>query len=698
MTKVFVKRTVCIAVCLCMALVLLFAGMPVRAEGISVSASLVPNSVSAGERFVIKLNISGGEPNAAESVTIEGIGGLSGSDSRNVTFDENGSASLSTSSSDFSYSGSGSTSLYVTVGSKSTTVRVSGFVATAEDDDDEDEESDVPSVPTGNLIGIKEGTALPEIKAGETKTIKIPLTNVGGRGRYAGKTQITASLPDGIYFNSATSMQELNFSRSGGDQILELPLSADSGAKSGVYPITLTSVYKYGGAEVKETMQVNLKVIGGNGISDGELVITGYQLDRTSVKAGESFKLTVSVRNTGESSCENVKMLLDGLSTSGITVNGGMDIQNIGNFAAGASASVTWKLLAAEGMTSGNQILDVSAVCGEQVSSAKVFVPVEGKPAGSDDEEGPASSKPRVVIDSYTFQNVVDGEVTEEIPSSVEGGKTFRLTLNLKNTSTFAAIENLKMTVSSAADDATGGVFTPANSSNTFFIASVGAGQTFTETIDLLVKADAPPKSYGLEVAVSYEAVLDDERVTIDDKETITIPVTQPDRFEVEEVNVWGPIMYGESIYPSISFVNKGKSSIYNLSIRIEGENFTTGESTSYIGNVESGSGDYYEATLNPEMPGTVNGKFILSYEDAAGNLKEIEKEFTVEVQEMVWDEPIIDEPVMTEPEQTGMPVWGWIAIGVGAAAVIVIALVIVRKVKKAKAAKALDEEDDYDD
>lgn len=697
MTKAFIRRFTGIAVCLCMVFVMLLAAVPVGAAGHSVTASLIPGSVSAGERFVIRLDISGGTAGASADVEVEGIGGLSGSDSAEVTFDAAGKASLTTGSADFSYSGSGSTSLYVTVDGSGRTVRVSGFVPTDTEEPEDDDGDAAPSLPAGNLIAVADGTPLPQIRAGESKTIEIPLTNTGV-GRYTGKTQITASLPAGIYFNSATSMQELYFARKSDKQTLKLPLSADSGLDSGVYPITLTSVYSYGGVQVEETMTVNLKVAGGAGASGGELLIVDYALDRQTVKAGEAFALTVYVRNTGNSTYENVRMRLNGLSTSGLTVNGGMDIQYMGAIPAGGSSKVIWALLAAEDMVTGNQMMDVSLICGEETSSVKVFVPVEGKPAGSEDGEGPASSKPRVVIDSYTFRNVEDGIVIEEVPSSVEGGKIFRLTLSLKNTSSFAAIENLKMTVSSAPDETTGGVFTPASSSNTFFIANVGAGQIFTEAIDLLVKADAPPKSYGLEVAVSYEAVLDDVRVTIDDRETITIPVTQPDRFEVGEINVWGPVMYGETIYPSISFVNKGKSSVYNLSIRIEGSNFTTGEPTSYIGNVESGSGDYYEANLNPEMPGMVEGVFILSYEDAAGNLKEVERPFSVEVQEMIWEEPIIDEPVMMEPEQTGMPVWGWILIGVGGAAVIVVTVIIIRKAKKRKAAKAMEDEDDYDD
>ena len=42
--------------------------------------------------------------------------------------------------------------------------------------------------------------------------------------------------------------------------------------------------------------------------------------------------------------------------------------------------------------------------------------------------------------------------------------------MTLRNTSATTAIENVKMVVSSAADETTGGVFTPANSSNSFYI------------------------------------------------------------------------------------------------------------------------------------------------------------------------------------------------------------------------------------
>lgn len=717
MNNTMVKRAVSLAAAFAMTLALLLSGMPVWAVGtLSAEAQAATGSIESGSSPTIQVNFTqeGWEWDSVPgniTITVNGSGGLSGNavlTGSSISLDENKDiltySAIIKPEHKFKYDGSSNAGLSFDVDyGNSVTASCVATVSVTKDpvDDGGDSGPVTPSTPTGNLIGIKAGTTLPEIKAGETKTLEIPLTNTSTNSRYAGKTQITATLPEGVYFNTATAMQELNFSRSGKTQTYKLSISADPEAKSGVFPITLTSVYKYSGQQVKEELQINLKVVGKTTAEETSgLSIQNYTLDQPSVKAGSGFKLTLTVKNTGNTTRENVKVLLDGLATDGITVNNGMDTQTIPSLAAGASVNLSWPLLASSEMVTGNHILTATASCGETTGSSKVFVPVDGKSADSDDGEGPKSSKPRVVIDSYSFATVDEaGEVSAESASSVEGGKTFRLTLNLKNTSTVTPIENLKMTISSVADDATGGVFTPANASNTFFIANVGANQTFTESIDLLVKADAPPKSYGLEVAVSYEAVLDNERVSIDDNETITIPVTQPDRFEVEEVSVWD-VMFGDSVTPSVSYVNKGKSSIYNLSIRVEGTNFTTGESTSYVGNVDSGTGDYYEASLNPEAPGTVEGKFILTYEDAAGNQKEVERPFTVQVQE--WNtepDPGFEEPVgPIEPENTGLPTWAWILIGLGGAVIIAAGVIIVIKVRKKKAAKRLEEEDDYDD
>lgn len=58
-------------------------------------------------------------------------------------------------------------------------------------------------------------------------------------------------------------------------------------------------------------------------------------------------------------------------------------------------------------------------------------------------------------------------------------------------------------------------------------------------------------------------------------------------------------------------------------------------------------------------------------------------------------DEPVVDIPVDVEPVQTGMPLWGWIAIGGGVAVVaLVIVLLVVKRAKRKKNEEMDDEMD----
>ena len=103
----------------------------------------------------------------------------------------------------------------------------------------------------------------------------------------------------------------------------------------------------------------------------------------------------------------------------------------------------------------------------------------------------------------------------------------------------------------------------------------------------------------------------------------------------MSDITLYGPIYMGDSASLSASYVNKGKSAVYNLSVKLEGENFTSGDMDTYIGNVESGSSDSFDTTLNPEAPGTITGKAIFTYEGPDGSAQTVEKEFSCEVMEL---------------------------------------------------------------
>ena len=545
---------------------------------------------------------------------------------------------------------------------------------------------------------------MPEIEAGQTKTITIPLEAT----RVVRNAQVTLAMPEGLYLNSASATQSVSFG-SGRKASISYEVTARSDVTDSVVPITLTSVYEYDDKQVSEETTFSVRLKAKQTIeSTGGLVITGYTLGDQILKYGGNTTLTINIQNTSDQMMKDIVMELGGLTAQQITVRNGMDVQRLVELAPGASSSFTYDLHADDTVTDGTAILTATVSCGtassggsgdtsdgtggavsSAESTAKIFVPCAGKPEESSGGEGGEGSTltPQVIIESYSY-----GE-----EPSVVGGSTFTLTMTLRNTSATTAIENVKMVVSSAADETTGGVFTPANSSNSFYIDRVAPGGTFTESIDLTVKADASPKSYGVDIALDFQAKEGSNYQDLKSTETITIPVTQPDRFEVEDVQISDYNYVGESIYCSVSYVNMGKNPIYNLTISVEGTGFSTAEPSAYIGNVEAGSGDYYEPSLTADMAGPVEGKIILTYEDAAGNQSTVERPFSTTVQEMMVD-PGIDMPVEPVVEETGLPLAGKIAIGAGAGVVVIVVVVVVLKLRKKRRRKAVPDFDEDDE
>lgn len=681
-------------------------------DGISVK--LNPQDITADTNFTIRISIDKNDReyiyNGA-AVTVTGVNGLKGSVSTTVEGNATEGYFVYLPTQTISYDGvdrgwNNNPQLEINFTGQS---KVYCFELSRNDYSPTVEESSGTSEPSepaapdliGKQITVAENAFMPEIEAGQTKTITIPLEAT----RVVRNAQVTLAMPEGLYLNSASATQSVSFG-SGRKASISYEVTARSDVTDSVVPITLTSVYEYDDKQVSEETTFSVRLKAKQTIeSTGGLVITGYELGSEVLSYNGNTTLTISIQNTSSQMMKDIVMELGGLAAGQITVRDGMDVQRLVELAPGASSSFTYSLHADESVTNGTAILTATVTAGGAASSgessegggtapaaeskASIFVPCAGKPEESSGGEGGEGSTltPQVIIESYSY-----GE-----EPSVVGGSTFTLTMTLRNTSATTAIENVKMVVSSAADETTGGVFTPANSSNSFYIDRVAPGGTFTESIDLTVKADASPKSYGVDIALDFQAKEGSNYQDLKSTETITIPVTQPDRFEVEDVQISDYNYVGDSIYCSVSYVNMGKNPIYNLTISVEGTGFSTAEPSAYIGNVEAGSGDYYEPSLTADMAGPVEGKIILTYEDAAGNQSTVERPFSTTVQEMMVD-PGIDMPVEPVVEETGLPLAGKIAIGAGAGVVVIVVVVVVLKLRKKRRRKAVPDFDEDDE
>lgn len=181
---------------------------------------------------------------------------------------------------------------------------------------------------------------------------------------------------------------------------------------------------------------------------------------------------------------------------------------------------------------------------------------------------------------------------------------------------------------------------------------------------------------------------------------TISVPISQPDRFEVGQLQVPSSITLGETTSVSLSYVNKGKNPVSNLEARLTGTNLGAG-GYQYLGNLNAGTEGSVDFDLSPESAGAVSGTITLSYEDASGEARTITKDFSTTVEEMQFDPSMMD-PSMEEPQTqpTGMPVWGWALIVVCGVVIVVVVVVVIKrkKKKKAMALAALEAEDSDED
>ena len=360
----------------------------------------------------------------------------------------------------------------------------------------------------------------------------------------------------------------------------------------------------------------------------------------------------------------------------------------------GETKTQTFRLIGCKGIASIREAIPVQIDYGEVTSTVYATVKCVPK-ADAQGEDGKKVFAPNIIINSYTFGG-----------DFVTAGQKFPLHLDIENMSTAAVVENLTVTVSGGATGTDGSVaYSPANSSNSFFFDRLDTHETKSIDMDLLAKADAAPNSYPLEITFSYEYSVGDERFQANPvMSKLSIPLRQEDRLVINEPEIpnWG-INVGEMCQINVSLVNKGKSDVYNVSATVTGEGigsmFMVETPTYYIGNIKSGSEEYYDAKITPLMEGEVSGEIVFTYEDANNESKENRIPFTLTAQQMMFDPGMMDGMDMGMEEmpadEGGMPWWVWLIIGGGACIVVIIVIVVIVKANKKKKAELVGDDED---
>lgn len=300
---------------------------------------------------------------------------------------------------------------------------------------------------------------------------------------------------------------------------------------------------------------------------------------------------------------------------------------------------------------------------------------------GSDGDSAPiAGPVPNIIITNFAYGG-----------DSVAAGSKFNLDFTFQNKGQ-VAVTSMVVTV----DGAEG--FAIAGGTNTFYVDALWAGYSMTQTVPMQALASAKSGAQPVTVNFRYEYVDAGARSSSQSDVKISVPISQPDRFEISDPVVPDQVIAGQENTVTMEYVNKGKGDIANVEATMEGEGFDATMKTQYVGNVASGATGTIGYAFTPHASGELKTTLKVTYEDSDGQTKTKEFPLTMSVA----DAPAADQPGASDSVEgrggdRGLPVPAYVAIAVGVVAVIAAIVLLVRRRRKQKAKKN-DIDEDWDD
>ena len=397
----------------------------------------------------------------------------------------------------------------------------------------------------------------------------------------------------------------------------------------------------------------------------------------TSIAAGETKTITVYIQNAGTTAMRDPILTLK--SSGSLLIMGSQDYM-LDDIRAGRDTAVTVTVKAPDKIESQMQTIDASLsfyydngtqlTGGSASGSVNVLSTVT---KDTKDEETIASPTPIVILSKYNYGG-----------SSVAAGSSTNLSFSFTNTSKTIKIENVMVTVTGGQDLMLNG------STNTFYFESVAASGSKTVTVPMKAAQLISASAQDVKIDVTYEYVDQNARKSGNATLSLSVPLYQPDRFELSEPKTSYTGYVGEETSLTIDYVNKGKSAINNVEATISGD-IDTPTAYQRVGTIDGGKNGTIAFAVTPQLEGENQVKIVITYEDSNGNTKERVFEATVEAMAYEPTDPGMDDPGMIDPEPASTFPWKYVIIALIVIAIIALIVLRARKKKaKQKAEQAL--------
>lgn len=437
----------------------------------------------------------------------------------------------------------------------------------------------------------------------------------------------------GLSVRGGTTTQKVKAIEAGKKIYLYYEMNVAKTAKFGSYEIKTDLSYEseFNKEPIKEETTAFIN-IGGDASQDSQLIIQDLKFPSATLGVNKTFDVSFKIRNQGQSVAKRIRASAKSDDPSGVVSRTVSDIL-VRDLAPGEEETVSYKFFTTKGGSTKNYPINIKIEYLDDFTESKEPKTVEqivgvflNNPENVGDGKDAKKSTPKLIIDRYEFE-----------PKLPLAGNEFEMNLSFYNTNAKKAVKNIKIDLTSQdtskSDSNTAGssVFTPVDSSNTFYIGRIAPSGKVEKTIKMFVVPDATAKTYNITANFEYE---DDENNEYKSSENIGVPVYQESKLDIDPINYQTNAMVGDNIPITANFYNTGKVTLYNFKVTLTADNATVNNGTYYIGNFNSGGQDVYEGSIMPNEAGEIKGKLKFTYEDSTGEVKEKEEDINITVEE----------------------------------------------------------------
>ena len=399
------------------------------------------------------------------------------------------------------------------------------------------------------------------------------------------------------------------------------------------------------------------------------------------LSANETADITLTFQNTGAATL--VSPVVSVAASESLTILNDTSTFLLKDIAPGGSGSVSVRVRAAKEIGSAGQSLTTelkySYDNGEALTQATSSdrINISANPTAAASGTRTDAPVPNVVVRKFTYGD-----------SSVAAGSKFTLGVTFENTGTLK-IENVVALVDG------GESFTMDGGTNTFYYKSLAAGGNQSMELPMRAVSNSKSGAQSVSLGFKYEYVDSGKRSQASADIKLSIPVYQPDRFQINAPVVPETATVGEEAEISLAYVNKGKDDIANVEATVEGDGVETPARTQYLGNITAGSSGNIGFALAPTAAGEVSVTLKISYENADQQVQTRLFPLTLQAEEPLPVEDFMDEG-MEEESHPAIP-WPWLAAGGGGVAVLAAGIILYRRKKKTEKQLAAGGWDDWE-